>query len=172
MEATPTVNIDEIVGAGSRVPAGRYAAKLIAVEGKESKKQKPMIEARFEIQEGDQAGSDLLAFYSLIVMAPKKAGQKPFAPGIVEMKTAFAAAGAPLPAGFGFPLEPNAAAKVFAKSLGKKLLDIAVLEEKSKDADTGEERINTRVKVLGLAKGKGAPAAAAAPVQESIDDLI
>lgn len=175
-----TINVDEIVGVGARVPAGRYVAKLIAVEGKMSKKDKPMIEARYEIQEGkdaegnDRSGDDLLAFYSLAVTAPKKKGQRPFAPGIVEMKTAFAAVGAPLPAGYGFPIDEKQAAKLFAKQLGKKLLDIAVLEEKTKDKETNEERINTRVKILGLAK-KGAAAAAPAASGEStssVDDLL
>lgn len=167
-----TINVDEIVGVGVRVPAGRYVAKLIAVEGKVSKNQKPMVEARFEIQEGEQEGSDLLAFYSLSVTPPKKAGQKPFAPGIVEMKTAFAACGAALPSGYGFPIDEKQAAKLFAKQLGKKQLDIAVLEEKSKDKETGEERTNTRVKILGLKKGNAAAAAPAAAAATSNDDLL
>jgi hypothetical protein len=174
------VNVDEVVGASARIPVGRYPMRLIDVDGKESKKGYAMVECRLEVQasKAGHEGEDQLIWFSLIVMAPKKKGQRPFAPGIVEAKAAFAAAGAPLPAGFAFPLDPTAAKKVVAKHLGKKILDVVVVEERKIDKETGDEIVNTRAKIVGVWKGEpaaahalgAAAATAAAPAPEPEDD--
>lgn len=176
--APEDLGLDEIVGRGARVPQGRYTAKLINIEGKDSQSGKPMVEARFEVQSGDHEGEDILAFYSLSVTPPKKPGGKHFAPGLIEMKTVFDAVGEPLPASFRFPYKDSrACAKEFAKRVGKKLLDIMVIEEREKPKEgESEGQLRTRVRVLGVASGKSGgksaskAAAAQAPVAAAEDE--
>ena len=173
------IDVDDVVGAGARLPIGRYAMKLIAVEPQESKAngKAPSIACRLEVLEGKHEGSDHMTWFTLTAMPPKKAGGKIFAPGVAEMKAAFAAVGKPLEPGMRFPLlNPAACAKLVAQRLGKARLDVLLLEEERVNKETSETITSTRTKILGLA-GSGsasvapaAPAAAAAEPQD--DDLV
>ncbi len=153
--AYETIDVDTITEIGERVPAGRYNAKLIACEGKLSKKNKPMVQATFEVTQGEYQAMEIVCFYSLAVSEKKS---KRYAGGILEIKAALNAVGTPLPQGYQFPLDMTKAANLYAKALANKNVDIVVYDEKYTDKETGQEKSTTRAKVVQ----KGAATATAA----------
>lgn len=178
------VNIDEITEIGQRVPVGRYSCRLIACEGKLSKKSKPMVQATWEVLKGEHEGSEITLFYSLSVTQKKdKRGTlRTYASGIVEMKAALAASGNPVPANYQFPLDMHKAAQLYAKACKSKIMDVLVTPDSYDEKDesgnpTGKKVETTRAKLVasqqaqqaGIVEGLGgtAPAAAAKPSDPS-----
>jgi len=148
------INIDEISSITDRLPVGRgYIARLGEAQGKKSRSGSDMVEATWEIQKGPYVGTDAKTFYSLIVKKSPKNG-KTYAFGISEMKRLFAAIGKPLPASFGFPLNADAAAKLFATKLKGVSVELAAFEEEDRKGeldDNGNIKKYTRIKVIGPA---------------------
>lgn len=167
------ISISDIADSGTFIPAGRYRARLASVTGKDSKAGKPMVQAVYEITDGDYEGLELYLHHTMVVFAPKKVGGKAFAPGVAEMKATFAAVGEPLPAGFSLPattygdeglrcVDMNKAAKLYASKLRGKTVELAVYEEVVKNKETKEPQIDpatgkaettTRSKIIGLLGG-------------------
>ena len=165
------INVDEIAEIKDRVPVGRYQCKLLDVDARESKAQKPMVTALFEVLEGEHVGAEITIFYSLTVSTGKN-GRK-FAGGIIDLKKTFAAVGKPLPSGFNMPYGDMEAAeqvrKLYAKQVGQLKVEIAVLPDKGReqkfDSD-GKPIQYTRAQVIGTKK------VTVAPTSDSIvDDL-
>jgi hypothetical protein len=163
MSNVPTVNIDEIASGSPIVPPGRYTATLFAVEGKQSKADKPMLETSFLVTSGDHENEEIRIWYSLAVT--EKNGKK-YAGGLADIKRTFAAVGKPLPANFAFPLDASIAAQLFGKRLKAAVVEVVVLEEKPK---VEGDKPRTRAQVVGLAKAVST--ATAAPVAADLYGL-
>ena len=166
------ISIDEIIEIKERVPVGRYQARLLDVDARESKAQKPMVTALFEVLDGEHAGAEITIFYSLVVTPGKRGGV--FAGGILDLKKTFAAVGTPLPAGFNMPYGDMAAAeqirKLYHKNLHGKTVEIAVLPDKGREQkfdSEGKPIVYTRAQVIGKKK----TTVAAAGKSDIVDDL-
>jgi hypothetical protein len=159
IERAGGIDLDRVVGPGTRVEYGRYTGKLASVEIQHSNFDKaPKLLARYEITEGPYRGMDVPEYYPLMALPPKKPGGPWFAPGLAAIKAAFAAIKAPVPKPF--PLDAERAKKAFAMALGRKSLLIDVVQDHYKDRDTGEMKEKRVVRIIGLAN---APA--------TVDDL-
>lgn len=193
MSEADEVRLSDISEIGQLVPKGRYKCKLSAVNGKLSKAQvpAPMVEAVYDIVEGEQEGMTLNIYHSLKISqgavknGPNKGKPQYWAPGISDMKAACAAVGQPLP-DVTFSKNPTVAdAQKWALEYGNRLrpqtigfVEIAVLEEprKKKDESTGKwvteldengkPRLTTRAKVVGRWKTDGPIGLAAAGVTQ------
>lgn len=170
------IDPDAVVGAGSKVELGPYVGKLSAIEvqAPRSEKDAGALAVSFVILEdpkhdGQYVGMDARDWWTLMVLPPKAAGGKIFAPGLAEMKAAAAAVGSPITE----PLQvykPELLKKQIAKALGKKVLDIVVIEDSYESG--GEKKTKHVVKVIGLHKpGPRAvqPAAAATPATAAVE---
>jgi hypothetical protein len=142
-----SINVDEITIIGEQVPVGKYRAKLIASEGKLSRKSKPMVQATWEIVEGEQQFKEVPMWYHLNVTRKKnkKGVMQTYASGVADMKQAFAVAGQPVPSGFQFPLDKDKAAALYAKIMRDKVCSIVVIQESYDEKDeagnpTGEKK--------------------------------
>jgi hypothetical protein len=190
---------DSITGGFSIVAEGRYNAKVLDViplmsKGGPGKVSKPMLRVIYQItggaptnpDDGTQVGMDIVQHYMLSVTPPKKAGQRGFSPGLVEIRDiARAVGGTPIPLygvpyadGLPAPDEDAAIAvakkmrQVFGKVVQQKTLDIAVWH-KTSTSDTAVDaqgkplvRKDVHLKVLGAVGG------ASTASSESLDDDI
>jgi hypothetical protein len=147
-QAYETVRLDEISDIGAVVPDGRYTARLTGAEGKMSKAEtpNPMVVANFEILKGEHEGLESSKFFVLNVS--RKNG-KVYAGGIMDFKRTLANVGKPLPTGYAFPLDKDAAANLLVKSLKGMNLDISIKSEKN----TKDGKTYSRLQVNGLASG-------------------
>ena len=146
-----TIDIDSIVNTGSFLRDGRYTAHLQSVEGKQSKAGKPMVVVSFVVDKPDEhAGLEGQIYFSLAVT--EKDGRV-FAGGVAEAKRSFASIGKPLPAKYAFPLDPDAAAKLFASKLKSVSLDVVVSKEPRKDVTNEDGSVKYRYspKIVGAA---------------------
>ena len=151
------VKLSDISDFGQNTPAGRYRCKLASVNGKMSKADppSPMVEAIYDIMDGgakdgsDQSGTTINLYYSLkITESTTKQGKKQkWAPGISDLKAAFAAIGQPLSDDVVFSMRPTEEqAQQRAVEYGKAFnpqkgqVEIVVIEEdrKKKNPATGK----------------------------------
>jgi len=124
MSEYKTINIDDIADQGAQVPDGTYTYRLKDTKGTESKSKLPMVIAEFEVTKGEYEGFTTPIFFCLL----KKDGT-PNTVTILEFKRILANAESPLPKGFGFPLDAEAASKIFKKYLGSKKVTGTVTQD-------------------------------------------
>ena len=111
-----TINIDEIADNGATVPEGTYTYRLKDTKGTTVKfTDRPLVIAEFEVTKGEFEGFTTPIFFALL----KKDGT-PNTVTILEFKRILANIGTPLPKGFGFPLDGDAAAKLLKKFIGSR----------------------------------------------------
>lgn len=145
------VLLEDITGFGEIVRAGRYPSRLAKCEAKLSKKQKWMVQANWEITEGDQEGLEQPTWYSLVITRKKdkRGAVKVYAGGIMSMKRDMKNVGAEFPAGFIFSEAPDEkyaieVARIFTKAFGggAKLVEMNVLKDTKSPVmdDEGNER--------------------------------
>jgi hypothetical protein len=177
------VKIGDISEIGQRVPKGRYRARLSAVNGKMNREgTAPMVEAIYDVQEGDQEGMDITIFHSLKVTThvaergPSKGQRQWYAPGIIDMKAAMKAVGKPIPEAVTFNTRPTIEkahewARVYGQIFGPQNgdVEIVVIEEprRARNPETGKwdvaldedgrKVMTTRAKVVGKWKGGPGP---------------
>ena len=164
-----TIDLDTIAGGGTVVPGNtKYVTELASVTGVAASKGsgKPMVTAVFEIKEGDYEGLELNKYYSMIILAPRKPGGKPFAPGLYELRADLTACGYTFPSGKQFPTkggfgDQDKAAALLGKALRGKRVEIYNAQEPRKNKETKEIERNedgsvvytTRPRIIGLAGG-------------------
>lgn len=189
------VKLSDISEIGQLVPKGRYKCRLSMVTGKLSKNEAPMVEAVFDVLDGEHEGMTVSIYHSLKVSkgqvksGPNKGKPQFWAPGITDMKAAMKAVGQPVPEATTFKTNPTVEdaqkwAQVYGKILGPQLgaIEIAVLEEprRVKNAEgkyvnevdeQGKTRMTTRAKVVGRWRDGAAPTAGAKNPLEGIGGL-
>jgi hypothetical protein len=160
-----SVALGDIVEFGERVPLGRYPCRLIACDGKLSKKNKPMVQATFEVVSGEHQGAEIPIFYTMYRGKDKRG--RTMAPGIMEMVKALHEIGMPLGDDFRFPADEHGfhaqkMAALYGRAFKEKVVDILILPDVRDEKDdagspTGKKIEGTRAKV---AKSEHAPVAA------------
>lgn len=185
-----TIDLGAISEIGVQIPLGRYRAKLSAVNPKTTKTEppKPMVEAIFDIVEGEQQGLTANCYYVISVTKREsvingKSTTKLYAPGIMDFKAACAAVGQPVP-NENFPLDATRAAKLYGTKLHPQHghVELAVFEERRKKKnddgkwvddldDAGKPKMTTRVKVVGLWKATSQSGAIALGSAAAVDPL-
>jgi hypothetical protein len=155
-----TVKLTDVSDGGSSQPVGEYVCRLARIDPTKSKNGEPMVNAWFDILEGDHEGEEIRFFFWLGARKDRKTGRV-FAPGIAEIRAACASIGKPLAPDMDFPRDATKAAKLFGTPFYGTRVKIRVLNDVRKDKETGEEVKGTRPKIMGLASG-ATPAAVAA----------
>jgi hypothetical protein len=105
-----TINIDEIADQGAKVEDGTYTFRLKEAKGSD---KKIMTIAEFEVTSGGFEGFTATKFFLLV-----NGDKGPFNLGILDVKKTLAAIGKPLEAGYPFPLDGEAVAKLLTKRFG------------------------------------------------------
>ena len=119
-----TIDIDSIADNGATVPEGTYTYRLKDTKGTESKSKLPMVIAEFEVTKGEFEGFTTPIFFCLL----KKDGT-PNTVTILEFKRILTNIENPLPKGFCFPLDADAAAKILKKYVGNKKITGTVTQD-------------------------------------------
>jgi hypothetical protein len=150
----PTVALDDLTIFGSeRAPVGRYRARLIASEVKQTKKGDDYVNAIWEIQDpGEWNLSEFpIPYYTKTTVKEDKKGRVgTYSSGIGAIVQAFAAAGITLSdvERKTFPTGAQKIANLYAKKFGRKVYDIAVYEESYDDKESGERKVARKARVV------------------------
>lgn len=138
----------EVGNGGNKIPPGEYVGRMSNLIPKLSKSaQKPMLEAHFEITEGEHAGETSRTWYSLAGTVSPKNG-KAYFPGLMELNKSAHAIGSPFPGQSKFPTDPALAGKLVASTFNKKKLKLEVYEEPDRQ---DPDKIRTKIRIVGLA---------------------
>ena len=127
-----TINIDEIADQGAQVPDGVYTFRLKDVKGSDKKN---MTIAEFEVVSGEFEGFASTKFF--LLEKEDKGVVKPFNLGILDVKKTLAAIEKPLEAGYPFPLDGEAIAKILTKRFGN--MKVVGEIKTTKNKKTGKE---------------------------------
>ena len=155
------LDFDQVSEGGGGLPkVGEYVCRLSKLDPTTSKKGDPMVNATFDVIEGDLEGHTIKFYFWLGAKVDAKT-KRVFAPGAAQIKQSLVAIGAPLDAETlkRFPRDATKAAKLFGTPFYNKRVKIRVLNdtEKRKNPETGvkEEQPVKRAVIVGLASGEG-----------------
>lgn len=191
-----TYDPDQITSFGKFLGIGREAARLVTIEAKLSTKRKWMLEAKFEIAEGDNEGFERKLRYPLGIVKWEKNGRSGIAAGgIADMKRDLNNIGRPWTKEDGqFSNQPDEAyatniARIYNKKMGGgQLVELHTVwdkespimeddpekpgEQRQKKNEKGETMYWTRTSVTGLAGARRNVGPGEATAASRVDALL